>query len=153
MSRVIARIAGPRTCISRSDDENAKCSAPGSGAAQRLRCRFDAQLIHVPADRQIWGERYEGDFRDTLALQSRVARSIAQQIRATLNLREQVALEKSKVVNPEAYEAYLKGRYFLNKRTGDGLRTAVEYFSHAIETDPNYGEAYPTHRELSNGML
>jgi len=63
-------------------------------------------------------------------------------MRATLTLREQVALEKSKVVNPEAYEAYLKGRYFWNKRTGDGLRTAVEYFNHAIETDPNYAEAY-----------
>jgi TolB-like protein/DNA-binding winged helix-turn-helix (wHTH) protein/Flp pilus assembly protein TadD len=106
------------------------------------RVRIAAQLIKVPADKQIWAESYEGDFRDTLALQARVARSIADQIRATLNRQEQVALEKSKVVNPEAYEAYLKGRYFLNKRTGDGLRTAVEYFDHAIKTDPNYAEAH-----------
>jgi TolB-like protein/DNA-binding winged helix-turn-helix (wHTH) protein/Flp pilus assembly protein TadD len=106
------------------------------------RVRIDAQLIQVPADKQIWAERYEGDFRDTLALQNRVARSIAERIRATLNRQEQVALEKSKAVNPEAYEAYLKGRYFLNKRTGEGLRTAAEYFKHAIETDPTYAEAY-----------
>jgi tetratricopeptide (TPR) repeat protein len=104
--------------------------------------RIDAQLIQVPADKQIWAESYQGDFRDTLALQSRVARSVAEQIRATLNRQEQVALAKSKTVNPAAYEAYLKGRYFWNKRTGDGLRTAIQYFNHAIETDPTYAEAY-----------
>jgi tetratricopeptide (TPR) repeat protein len=104
--------------------------------------RIDAQLIQVPADKQIWAESYEGDFRDTLALQSRVARSVAEQIRVTLNRQEQVALAKSKTVNPAAYEAYLKGRYFWNKRTGDGLRTAIQYFNHAIETDPTYAEAY-----------
>jgi TolB-like protein len=106
------------------------------------RVRITAQLIEVPADKHIWAESYEGDFRDTLALQSRVARSIAEQIQATLNRQEQVALAKSKAVNPEAYEAYLKGRYFWNKRTGDGLRTAIEYFNHAIEVDPTYAEAY-----------
>jgi TolB-like protein/DNA-binding winged helix-turn-helix (wHTH) protein/Flp pilus assembly protein TadD len=104
--------------------------------------RIDAQLIQVPADKQIWAESYEGDFRDTLALQSRVARSVAEQIRVTLNRQEQVALAKSKTVNPAAYEAYLKGRYFWNKRTGDGLRKAIQYFNHAIETDPTYAEAY-----------
>jgi tetratricopeptide (TPR) repeat protein len=59
-----------------------------------------------------------------------------------LKPQEQAALEKSKVVNPDAYEAYLKGRYFWNKRTGDGLKKAIEYFNRAIETDPNYAEAY-----------
>ena len=90
----------------------------------------------------MWAQSYEGDLRDTLALQSNVARAIAEQIRATLNRQEQAALENSKTVNPEAYEAYLKGRYFWNKRTGDGLKKAIEYFSHAIETDPTYAEAY-----------
>jgi TolB-like protein/DNA-binding winged helix-turn-helix (wHTH) protein/Flp pilus assembly protein TadD len=123
-------------------DLNVDAVVEGSVLRSGERVRIDAQLIQVPADRQIWAESYEGDFRDTLALQSRVARSIAQQIRATLNLREQVALEKSKAVNPEAFEAYLKGRYFWNKRTGDGLRTAVKYFNHAIEIDPTYAEAY-----------
>jgi TolB-like protein/DNA-binding winged helix-turn-helix (wHTH) protein/Flp pilus assembly protein TadD len=106
------------------------------------RVRIDAQLIQVPADKQIWAESYQGDFRDTLTLQSRVARSIAAQIRATLNRQEQVALDNSKAVKPEAYEAYLKGRYFLNKRTGDGLRAAIDYFKRAIESDSAYAEAY-----------
>jgi TolB-like protein/DNA-binding winged helix-turn-helix (wHTH) protein/Flp pilus assembly protein TadD len=121
---------------------NVDAVVEGSVLRSGERVRIDAQLIQVPADKQIWAESYQGDFRDTLALQSRVARAIAGQIRATLNRQEQVALEKSKAVNPVAYEAYLKGRYFWNKRTGDGLRTAIKYFNRAIETDPTYAEAY-----------
>ena len=56
--------------------------------------------------------------------------------------REQAVLKNAKVVNPEAYEAYLKGRYFWNKRTADGLKRAVDYFDQAIEKDPNYAQAY-----------
>ena len=104
--------------------------------------RITAQLIEAPADRQLWAESFEGDLRDTLALQRSVARTIAGQIRGTLDGQEQAALDKSKAVNPEAYEAYLKGRYFWSKRSGDGLRKAIAYFSHAIEVDPNYAEAY-----------
>jgi TolB-like protein/DNA-binding winged helix-turn-helix (wHTH) protein/Flp pilus assembly protein TadD len=104
--------------------------------------RISAQLIEAPADTQLWAESFEGDIRDALALQNSVARTIVGQIRATLVGQEQAALDKSKAVNPEAYEAYLKGRYFWNKRTGDGLRKAIAYFSHAIEADPNYAEAY-----------
>jgi TolB-like protein/Tfp pilus assembly protein PilF len=104
--------------------------------------RINAQLIAVPADRHVWAQSYAGDLRDTLALQGSVASAIAGQIRATLDPREQAALAKSKVVNPEAYEAYLKGRYFWNKRTGDGLKKAIAYFTHAIEIDSNYAEGY-----------
>jgi hypothetical protein len=68
---------------------------------------------------------------------NRVARAVAEQIRVTVNQQEQAALQNPKVVNAEAYEAYLKGRYFWNKRTGDGLKKAIDYFQHAIEYDPN----------------
>jgi TolB-like protein/DNA-binding winged helix-turn-helix (wHTH) protein/Flp pilus assembly protein TadD len=121
---------------------NVDAVVEGSVLRSGNRVRITAQLIEVPADTHIWADSYEGDFRDTLALQGRVARSIAERIQATLNRQEQVALAKSRTVNPEAYEAYLKGRYFWNKRTGDGLRTAIEYFTHAIEVDPTYAEAY-----------
>jgi TolB-like protein/DNA-binding winged helix-turn-helix (wHTH) protein len=120
---------------------NVDAVVEGSVLHSGERVRIAAQLIEVPAEKHIWAESYEGDFRDTLTLQSRVARSIAAQIRATLNRQEQVALENSKPVNPEAYEAYLKGRYFLNKRTGDGLRTAIEYFKRAVESDSTYAHA------------
>jgi TolB-like protein/DNA-binding winged helix-turn-helix (wHTH) protein/Tfp pilus assembly protein PilF len=106
------------------------------------RVRITAQLIQAPLDQHIWAQSYEGDFRDTLALQSSVARDIAKQIRATLDRRERATLEKSKPVKPEAYEAYLKGRYFWNKRTSEGLKKAIEYFNQAIEADPTYAKAY-----------
>jgi TolB-like protein/DNA-binding winged helix-turn-helix (wHTH) protein/Flp pilus assembly protein TadD len=106
------------------------------------RVRISAQLIETPDDRNVWAESYEGDFSDTLTLQSKVAQAIAGQIRTTLNRQEKAALQKARPVNPEAYENYLKGRYFWNKRTGDGLRKAIGYFRHATEIDPGYAEAY-----------
>src|SRR6266853_61589 len=121
---------------------NVEAVVEGSVLRSGERVRVTAQQIEVPADRHMWAQSYEGDIRDMLTLQSRVARSIAEQIRGTLKPQERAALEKSKAVNPEAYEAYLKGRYFWNKRTGDGLKKAIDYFSLAIEKDPNYAEAY-----------
>src|SRR5438270_14530 len=103
--------------------------------------RITAQLILADADKHLWAKSYEGDLRDTLALQGQVARSIASAIRIELTPHEQ-ALLQGKIVNPEAYEAFLKGRYFWNKRTADGLRKAIEYFNQAIEKDPTYAPAY-----------
>jgi TolB-like protein/DNA-binding winged helix-turn-helix (wHTH) protein/Tfp pilus assembly protein PilF len=104
--------------------------------------RITAQLIDASTDKHLWSQSYEGQLRDTLALQDRVARAIAEQIQINLTPREQAALKSVRVVNPEAYESYLKGRYFWNKRTADGLRVAVAYFNQAIEEDPNYAQAY-----------
>ncbi|HXN17307.1 MAG TPA: tetratricopeptide repeat protein [Candidatus Binatus sp.] len=106
------------------------------------RVRITAQLIQANADKHLWAASYEGDVRDTLALQNQVARSIAEQIRISLSPQEQAVLKSAKVVNPEAYEAYLKGRYFWNKRTANSLKTAVDYFNQAIAKDPNYAQAY-----------
>jgi tetratricopeptide (TPR) repeat protein len=114
----------------------------GSVARSGERVRITAQLIQVPADTHIWAQTYDEDFQDTLALQGKVARDIAEQIQVTLSRQEQAALVKSKTVNPEAYEDYLKGRYFWNKRTGDGLKKAIGYFNLAIDKDPNYAKAY-----------
>jgi TolB-like protein/Tfp pilus assembly protein PilF len=106
------------------------------------RVRITAELIRVPADEQMWAQSYEGELRDTLALQSEVAQAVAEQIRATLSRRQQAVLRNRKTVTPAAYEDYLKGRYFWNKRTRDGLKKAIDYFSRAVETDPTYAEAY-----------
>jgi TolB-like protein/DNA-binding winged helix-turn-helix (wHTH) protein/Flp pilus assembly protein TadD len=104
--------------------------------------RITAQLIDASTDKHIWSQSYEGDLRDTLALQDRVARAIAEQIQINMTPREQAALKSVRVVNPESYESYLKGRYFWNKRTADGLRVALAYFNQAAEEDPNYAQAY-----------
>jgi TolB-like protein/DNA-binding winged helix-turn-helix (wHTH) protein/Tfp pilus assembly protein PilF len=121
---------------------NVEAVVEGSVLLSGERVRITAQLIEVPADRHIWAQSYEGDIHDTLALQNRVASAIAEQIRATLNRQEQAALEKSNTVNPDAYEAYLKGRYFRDKRTGEGLNRAIKYFNQATETDPTYAQAH-----------
>jgi TolB-like protein/DNA-binding winged helix-turn-helix (wHTH) protein/Flp pilus assembly protein TadD len=104
--------------------------------------RITAQLIDASTDKHIWSQSYEGELRDTLALQDRVARAIAEQIQINLTPREQAALKKATVVNPQAYESYLKGRYFWSKRTAGGLKVAIAYFNQAIEEDPNYAQAY-----------
>jgi TolB-like protein/DNA-binding winged helix-turn-helix (wHTH) protein/Flp pilus assembly protein TadD len=104
--------------------------------------RITVQLIDAAADKHLWSQSYEGEFKDTLALQNQVARAVADQIRINLNPQEQAALKSAKVVNPEAYESYLKGRYFWNKRTPDSLRAALAYFNQAIDEDPTYAQAY-----------
>jgi len=104
--------------------------------------RITAQLILAAADKHLWAKSYEGDLRDTLTLQSQVARAIASAIRIEFTPHEQALLQGTKRLNPEAYEAFLKGRYFWNKRTADGLKKAVDYFNQAIDKDPNYAPAY-----------
>ncbi len=104
--------------------------------------RITARLIEASADKHLWSQSYEGELRDTLAVQNKVARAIADQIRISLNPQEQAALKSVKVVNPEAYVSYLKGRYFWNKRTADSLKVALAYFNQAIEEDPKYAQAY-----------
>jgi TolB-like protein/Tfp pilus assembly protein PilF len=104
--------------------------------------RITAQLISAADDKHLWAKSYEVDLGDTLALQEQVARSIASEIRIELTPHEQAMFESVKRVNPEAYEAYLKGRYFWNKRTTESLRRAIDYFNQAIEKDPNYAPAY-----------
>jgi TolB-like protein/DNA-binding winged helix-turn-helix (wHTH) protein/Tfp pilus assembly protein PilF len=104
--------------------------------------RITAQLIEASTDKHLWSQSYEGELRDTLALQNQVARAIANQIRINLNPQEQAALKTVRIVNPQAYESYLKGRYFWNKRTADGLKVALAYFHQATDEDPNYAQAY-----------
>ena len=104
--------------------------------------RITAQLIQVPADKHLWAESYQGNVRDTLTVQNQVARAIAEEIRIEVTPREQAALKIAKIINPEAYEAYLKGRYSWNLRTADGLKKTVGYFNEAIAKDPNYAVAY-----------
>jgi TolB-like protein/DNA-binding winged helix-turn-helix (wHTH) protein len=104
--------------------------------------RITAQLIQASADKHLWAQSYEGDVRQTLALQRQVARAIAEEIQIELTSHERDVLKSVKTVNPDAYEAYLKGRFFWNKRTAAGMKEAIYYFNQAIEKDPNYAQAY-----------
>ncbi len=104
--------------------------------------RITAQLIRASTDTHLWADSYERDLRDVLALQDEVARTIANEIKVKLTPQEQARLKSARPVNPEAYQAYLKGRYFWNKRTAEGFKKAIEYFQQAIEKDPAHALAY-----------
>lgn len=104
--------------------------------------RITVQLIHAPSDAHLWAESYQRELRGILALQSEVARAIAKEIQINVSPQEQVRLTRARRVDPDAYEAYLKGRYHWNKRTEVGYRKSLDYFQLAIEKDPSYALAY-----------
>ncbi len=106
------------------------------------RVRITAQLIQAPSDTHLWAKSYERDLRDVLRLQSEVAQAIANEIKAKVTPQEQARLARAHLINPEAHEAYLNGRYYWNLRTEEGLKKGMEYFQQAIEKDPDYALAY-----------
>ena len=106
------------------------------------RVRVSAQLVDAYADAHLWAESYDRDLRDVLALQSEVAQAIARQVQVTLTPQEQAQFAQVHRVNPEAYEAYLKGRYHWNRRSGEELPRAVQCFQQAIVKDSDYAAAY-----------
>ena len=107
------------------------------------RVRITAQLVDAKTDKHLWAEDYDRDLSDVLLLQSEVGRDIARKIDIQLTPQQQKRLEKqAHPVIPEAYQSYLLGRYYWNKRTADGLEKASIYFQKAIQTDPKYALAY-----------
>lgn len=104
--------------------------------------RITAQLIRAATDEHLWAESYQGNLRDTLQLQDKVARAIANRIRLKVASHEQTLAQIANPINPAAYDAYLRGRYFWNKRTEQGLKTGIDYFDQAVAIDPKYARAY-----------
>jgi class 3 adenylate cyclase/TolB-like protein/Tfp pilus assembly protein PilF len=106
------------------------------------RVRISIRLIHAPTDRPLWSETYERSLVDVLALQGEVARAVATAVRAQLTPDERARLASARQVDPRAHEAYLRGRYWWNTRTRDGLDKALVYFRQAIEIDPTWAPGY-----------
>ena len=106
------------------------------------RVRISAQLIDARNDTHIWAESYERDLRDVLGLQAEVTQAIARQVQVTLTPEEQAHFAQVQSVHPQAYEAYLKGRYHANQRSGEELAKAGQCFQEAIAKDPAYAAAY-----------
>jgi tetratricopeptide (TPR) repeat protein len=104
--------------------------------------RITAQLIRAATDQHLWAESYERDLQDILGLQNEVAYAITRQVEGRLSEKNEASRESSRPVNPEAYEAYLKGRYYWNKRDRASLEKSLAYFNAAIAKDPNYALAY-----------
>jgi hypothetical protein len=114
----------------------------GSVRREGDRVRITAQLIQVKDQTHLWARDYDRNLRDILALQSDVAGAIAREIKLKLPSEESARLASTPALNPEAYELYLKGRYFWNKRTEDGFVKAIGYFEQATALDPKYAQPY-----------
>jgi serine/threonine protein kinase/tetratricopeptide (TPR) repeat protein len=100
------------------------------------------ELDDVSNGQQLWGEQYNRKVADLLAVQTDIAREVSQRLRSQLSAADQRKLTKGSTDNPEAYQLYLKGKYYTNKFTKDGFGKGIDYFNQAIATDPNYGLAY-----------
>ena len=120
----------------------------GSVRRDSERVRITAQLIQVKDQSHLWAREYDRELGHLLELQAEIAREVANEIEFSLSGRRPIKAAReaaAPVPDPtsyEAYDLYLKGRYFWNKRTADGFRQAADYFQQAIDKDPNYGRAY-----------
>lgn len=121
---------------------NVEAIVEGSVMRSGDRVRITAQLIHAQIDQHLWAESYDRDVRDVLGLQSDVATKIANEVHIKLTPRERARLKQVRPLNPEVHDAYLKGRYCLNKRDAEGFKKALAYFDHAIQLDPACALAY-----------
>jgi TolB-like protein/DNA-binding winged helix-turn-helix (wHTH) protein/Flp pilus assembly protein TadD len=116
----------------------------GSVTRSGRRVRITAQLLYGPTDKHLWAETYERDLGDVLGLQSEVAQAIAQQVRAQVTPQQQARFRTARPVNPEAYDAYLRGRYYLSNMftMPQPLTMAKNFFEEALRKDPGFAPAY-----------
>ena len=104
--------------------------------------RVNVQLINAATDAHLWADTYDRKLNDIFAVESEIAKAIADTLRVKLTGSEKIQLAKKPTTNPEAYELYLKGRFFWNKRTAADLRKSIDHFNEAIAKDPDYATAY-----------
>ncbi|HET8924768.1 MAG TPA: winged helix-turn-helix domain-containing protein [Candidatus Acidoferrum sp.] len=114
----------------------------GAVIRSRDRVRIDAQLIQGTTDRHLWARGYERKVGDVVALQGEVAQAITDEIHIRVTPEERARLSAASPVNPEAYEAYLKGRFLWNERTEKAVTKGLDFFEQAIAKDPRYAPAY-----------
>ena len=125
-----------------ADELNADAVVEGTVMRVGNRVRITAELVQVSTDRHLWADTYESQIGDVLTLQNRVSAAIVDEIRINLTPEDKERLAKNPSVSPEAYEEYLKGRYYWNKRSGEGFAKAIRYFENATRKDPQYALAY-----------
>lgn len=106
------------------------------------RVRITAELIQAAPEKHLWAEEYERDVRDILTLQSEVAQAIAREVQVKLTPNDQARLRDTRRVNPDAFDALVRGRFLWNKRDEESLHKAVEQFQRALEADPTYPPGY-----------
>ena len=131
---------------------NADYLLQGSVRRSSDRVRITVQLVEAQNQTDLWTESYDRELKDLLAVQDSVVQSIASQIHIALTEEQKTRLANPRQTRPEAYEAYLKGRYHWNKRTADGMQKAELYFQQAIDGDPTYAAAYSGLADCNSGL-
>ena len=121
---------------------NVDAIVEGSVLRSGDKVRITAQLIDARSDRHLWSKSFERNSRDVLALQDELASAIAREIHVRLNPEEQSRLTRAASVIPEAYDAYLKGRYFFNRPSDENLSKAIAQFEESARLDPNFAPAF-----------
>jgi len=122
----------------------------GSVVRSGERVRIAVQLIHAATDRNVWTDSYERDLRDVLALQKEVTQDIVGEIRIKLTPQEQVQFGSVRPVNPEAYDFYFRGRFYLNRQTKEDNQAAMTALERAVSIDPTFAAA---HAELAQAYV
>ena len=106
------------------------------------RVRITAQLIRASTDRHLWAQAYEGDLKNVLSLQARIAGSISDEVRIKLSAQERGRLAVARAYDPEAYDLYLRGRYVSARRNEKAFQAAIGYYKQAAAKDPQFPLAY-----------
>ncbi len=143
----------PTSAVRRYDAPNQDAVAAGrelgveavvEGSVQRVggRIRVTVQLVSVKDRTPLWAEKFDEQFTDIFAVQDRISEQVVRALTLSLSGAEKQLLTKHYTENSEAYQLYLKGRYFWNKRTVEGLKKGISYFNEAVEKDPSYALAY-----------
>jgi TolB-like protein/DNA-binding winged helix-turn-helix (wHTH) protein/Flp pilus assembly protein TadD len=151
--RSVARYKGSTLSAKQIGKElNADYLVQGSVRRWSDRVRVTVELIQAQDQTDVWTESYDRELKDVLAVQDSVVRSIASQIHIALTEEQERRLATPRQLSPEAYEAYLKGRYYWNKRTGASMQKAEQYFQQAIDDDPAYAAAYSGLADCNSGL-
>jgi len=114
----------------------------GSVRKDQDKARITVQLIDVSTQKHLWAESYDRELKDIFTIQSEIAMKVAEGLKVQLLADERKQIEKIGTENSDAFRNYLLGNYYLNKRTGEALNKGIEYFSKAVEVDPNFAQAY-----------
>jgi TolB-like protein/DNA-binding winged helix-turn-helix (wHTH) protein/Tfp pilus assembly protein PilF len=125
-----------------ASDLHADAVIEGSVVRSADRIRITIQLIDASRDQHLWSESYEREMKDIFALQSQVAQAIAEQVHAVVTPEEQGHLSRSRVIDPEVYELYLKGRRIMERGGLQDVRNAIDYFQSGLEKDPDNALLY-----------
>jgi TolB-like protein/DNA-binding winged helix-turn-helix (wHTH) protein/Tfp pilus assembly protein PilF len=122
----------------------------GSVRIEAGKARVSAQLIQVSDQTHVWAQNFDRDLKNLLEIEDELGQTLAQQVRLNLSPQRQIEFSKMRTANPEAYDLYLKGRFYWNQRTPPAMKQSIEYFQEAIAKDPGFAQAYAGLAEAYN---